>query len=306
MFSRLPSLSCLRTFEAAARLQSFKAAAQELNVSPTAVSHQIRALEERLQLRLFERRTRAVGLTPEGEQLAVAAHKAMRELMEAVNTLSGQANRITLGTTTAFAALWLVPRLNAFRQQHSDVDIRVQAEDGLSAIEHDRRLDLVVRYGRCPEADSSVKWLGRERLGLFATPDYWRSLDSARTLVLLVTRWKNPQLPKLDIEALLSPVLDDPARLSVQAFDDENQVVQAALAGQGIAVSSRLLVAMPLDKGWLQPAPQEPSQAVLGLDYYAVIPERNAGKTAVQNLLNWLSASLQTELISEALPVKPG
>ena len=116
MFGRLPSLSSLRTFEAAARLKSFKAAAQELNVSPTAVSHQVRALEDRLQLSLFERRTRAVALTREGEQLAAAAYKALSVLQDTVDDLSGQASRLGVGTTSAFAALWLVRHLQDFHQ----------------------------------------------------------------------------------------------------------------------------------------------------------------------------------------------
>ncbi len=299
MFNRLPSLSSLRTFEAAARLKSFKHAAQELNVSPTAVSHQVRALEERLQLSLFERRTRAVELTSEGEQLAMAANKALRALQESVDTLIDQAQVLRIGTTTAFAAFWLVPRLEAFRRQYPDIEVQVQAEEILRNIDQDRRLDLVIRYGYCPEEQTGSTLLLRESLSLFATPQYWQSLREMSELVVLKNQWKNPHLPQPDISSLVNSlkVFDKP--IKVISFDDENQLVQAALAGQGIAVCSQLVVELPLSRGWLTSAPREMASTVRGMDYYLKVPVRNRETLRVQHFTRWLSDALQQSVESK-------
>lgn len=297
MFGRLPSLSSLRTFEAAARLKSFKAAAQELNVSPTAVSHQVRALEDRLQLSLFERRTRAVVLTREGEQLAAAAYKALSVLQDTVDDLSGQASRLGVGTTSAFAALWLVRHLQDFHRRCPDIDVQMRADDALGDVEHDRRLDLVVRYGRCPENEGSVRLLYRETVRLYATAEYWHRLCQQDSLVVLQTEWKNPHLPKPDLTPLLAPLQALGKPLNVQAFDDENQVVQAALAGQGMAVCSQLLVALPVEKGWLQQAPERWMQTGEGLDYYVYLPRRSQNNRAAERFVQWLSEQLHASAL---------
>lgn len=296
MFNRLPSLSSLRTFEAAARLKSFKAAAQELNVSPTAVSHQVRALEERLQVSLFERRVRAVELTAEGEQLAAAANKALSELQASVDLLSDQAQILSIGTTTAFAAFWLVPRLEDFRRQYPGTDVQVQAEDTLRNIEQDRRLDLVIRYGYCPENQPEVTLLLRESLRLCATPQYWQTLTNEPVLVILQTQWKNPHLPQPDISSLLNSLERFDKPIKVLSFDDENQLIQATLAGQGIAVCSQLLVELPLAKGWLAPAPGEWASVVKGMDYYLVLPARSRETQRAQHFIQWLSDALKQSI----------
>nr|BFE91835.1 hypothetical protein GCM10020185_23710 [Pseudomonas brassicacearum subsp. brassicacearum] len=115
MFANLP-LNALRAFEAAARLLSFKAAAAELSVTPTAVSHQIRSLETWLGLVLFERLPRQVRLTDGGQRLFHSLHGALLEVAQSVDTLRPQRSNshLTLSTTAAFAALWLVPRLGRF------------------------------------------------------------------------------------------------------------------------------------------------------------------------------------------------
>ncbi|GAA0694583.1 LysR substrate-binding domain-containing protein [Marinobacterium maritimum] len=296
MFARLPSLSSLRTFEAAARLLSFKSAAHELNVSPTAVSHQIRALEDRLQLCLFERRTRSVELTPEGERLAAAAHKAMHELNETVNELTRQANQLTVGTTASFAALWLVPKLHLFQQQYPGVELNIQAEDQLRDVEQDRRVDMVIRYGCCPQANAEASLLGQEALGLFATPAYWQQLSVHSNPSVLVTSWKNPRLPRPNVQAWLQTIEQMPSAAQIRSFDDENQVIQAALAGQGIALVSRLLVALPLHNGWLTAEPWKGVDNLRGLDYYTLIPERSASRSTVRQFASWLDATLKSGL----------
>ena len=131
MKRRLPSLSALRSFEAAARLQSFKLAAEELSVSATSISHQVRALEETLEVRLFLRKTRAVELTQEGRILLQATGNGFDTIAAGVERLRREQRRsVTLSTTPSFAARWLVPRLASFNAGHPDIALR---------LDHDRR-----------------------------------------------------------------------------------------------------------------------------------------------------------------------
>src|SRR5687767_6371776 len=115
---RLPPLSALRAFEAAARRASFKAAAEELLVTPTAISHQVRQLEAYMGLRVLDRTPRAVTLTPPGKALYEATASGFREIERAVTRLLAESapTTITLTSTTAFLSHWLVPRMDALRQ----------------------------------------------------------------------------------------------------------------------------------------------------------------------------------------------
>jgi LysR family glycine cleavage system transcriptional activator len=128
---RLPPLSALRAFEAAARLRSFKLAAQELAVAPTAVSHQIRGLEAQIGVRLFERRTRQVGLTPAGEGLYPVLREGFDRFARAIDALALSAARpsVTITATTAFTAKWLIPRVARFQAANPSLDLRLLASD---------------------------------------------------------------------------------------------------------------------------------------------------------------------------------
>src|SRR5688500_8553907 len=130
MKRRLPSLSALRSFEAAARLLSFKLAAEEHSVSATSISHQLRALEYALEVRLLLRKTRTVELTPEGRILLQATGSGFDAIAAGVERLRREQRRtVTLSTTPAFAARWLVPRLAAFNAEHPDIVLNVHASN---------------------------------------------------------------------------------------------------------------------------------------------------------------------------------
>src|SRR3546814_17171219 len=128
---RLPPMSSLRAFEAAARHGSFKHAAIELAVTPTAISHQVRALEEYLGGRLFDRRTRQVVLTADAQPLYVVLREGFDSFADAVDHLTASRKRaaVTISATTAFTAKWLVPRVSRFQAMHPDVDLRLHASD---------------------------------------------------------------------------------------------------------------------------------------------------------------------------------
>src|SRR5438309_1603493 len=134
--SRLRSLpiGTLRAFEAASRLGSFKAGAAELGVTPAAVSHQIKSLEDALGLSLFERLHRSLRLTAAGKQLAAAAQEAFRLLERTLSSLSDQGKlggpaTLNVSAAPSIAAKWLAPRLHLFHGLHPHIDLRLQGDD---------------------------------------------------------------------------------------------------------------------------------------------------------------------------------
>ena len=123
---RLPSLDLLKGFEAAARLGSFTRAAAELHLTQSAISRQVQVLEEQLGVRLFERSTRSLALTPAGARLQRAAGEVLQRLRDVVDALHAEAGGpLTVTTTVTFASLWLVPRLSRFQSLHPGVDVRL-------------------------------------------------------------------------------------------------------------------------------------------------------------------------------------
>lgn len=144
MTSRLPSLSALRTFEAAARHESFKKAAEELSVTPVAVTRQVKALEQDLGFALFERRHRRVVATPAARALAEELAGAFARIRDAVGHARRHSGRTTLriGVDAIFAERWLGPRLDAFHADHPDIAVELVPSDDSSA-----HLDGVIYYG---------------------------------------------------------------------------------------------------------------------------------------------------------------
>ena len=133
MVRRLPSLNALRAFEAAARHLSFTKAAQELSVTQAAVSHQVKALEERLGIKLFHRRNRALLLSEAGQAYLPPLREAFDLLAAATERLLAHesSGALTVSSLSSFAATWLVPRLKRFRELHSDIEVRLTASDHL-------------------------------------------------------------------------------------------------------------------------------------------------------------------------------
>lgn len=144
----LPPLSALRAFEAAARLQSFSKAADELNVTPAAISHQIHALEEDLGVSLFNRRNRAVELTASARVLLPGLSEAFSGIQASVRRLHSHNDTGTLNVTASpsFAGKWLVQRLHRFQERHPEVDVRISANDAIVDLARGD-FDIAIRYG---------------------------------------------------------------------------------------------------------------------------------------------------------------
>ena len=149
MFANLP-VTALRTFESAARLRSFKLAAAELAVTPTAVSHQVKALEQRVGVALFERVPRGVRLTERGASLFAGVHGALLDIAQTLDALrpAPDTGALTVSTTHSFAALWLVPRLGRFHQAYPQYQLRLDANARPVDLLQDASVDVAIRYSQ--------------------------------------------------------------------------------------------------------------------------------------------------------------
>ncbi|WP_183797543.1 LysR substrate-binding domain-containing protein [Paraburkholderia fungorum] len=246
----LPPLLSLRAFEAAARRLSFSHAAQELFVTQSAVSHQIQKLEADLGVALFERRTRAVELTPEGLAYYAKVHAAF-ELLRAgtreVRVHPGEWATLTVGILASFATRWLAPRLHAFSAAHAGIDLQLRPEIALADVSGGE-VDVAIRYGRGGWPGVRSQQLMPERLSLVCIP----SLVSGRS------RPRKPQdllrFPLLasyskhsfEWELWANRFGVDLSRAQHVQLHDYNIVVEAALAGQGIAMGRHRLIGQQL------------------------------------------------------------
>jgi DNA-binding transcriptional LysR family regulator len=247
----LQSIDLLRTFEASARHLSFTRAAEELFVTPSAVSRQIRMLEESLRVPLYLRGPRGLRLTEAGLRLQQAVDGAWHQLEAAVLTLK-EARRsrvLSIGTTVSFAALWLVPRLPAFRRLHPGIDIRVLATSEVQDTRRER-LDVAIRYARPGQVPRGERLLFDERVVAVCSPallhDAQRPLQAPADLsqqVLLHLddacgdlawyRWSH-WLQSMG-QSYLTPV-------GTVRFSHYDQLIQAAVEGQGVALGRQPLV----------------------------------------------------------------
>ena len=151
----LPSLKMIGTFEAAGRLKSFKDAADELHVTPGAVSHQIRSLEQELDMKLFLRESRAVNLTPEGKELFEVVSSSLNEIGQTVKKLRelNETQHISIGSTTAVLSMWLSQKIAQFWREYGHIQINQEVRD--RPFRRPLSLDMIVEYSTNPPEETS-------------------------------------------------------------------------------------------------------------------------------------------------------
>lgn len=250
----LPPLSPLRAFEAAARRASFKAAAAELFVTPTAISHQIRQLETWLGVRVLDRTPRAVTLTPEGLLLYRATVLGFGEIGRVAAQLRDglSAKALTLSTTTAFLSHWLVPRLDALRGLLPDLDLRLHASQAVVDLAPGG-VEVAIRYGAGLFAGVESTWLKDDLFAPVCSPLLkMRGPADLRRAALIHVDGRTAQQPAPGWRAWCERAgiagVDTDAGVR---FNDSQHAVQAAVAGGGIALVSLVLVADALASGLL-------------------------------------------------------
>jgi LysR family glycine cleavage system transcriptional activator len=285
---RLPPLNALRAFEAAARHLSFTRAAEELHVTQAAVSHQVKALEERLGVLLFRRLNRALLLTDAGQAYLPAIRDAFDAIAQATRRLKAQETTGTLTVTTldSFAAKWLVPRLGRFRARHPEIDVRISTSGGLVDFARED-VDLGIRYGRGAYPGlHAVRFLTEEFFpvcspALVAGDKPLETPADLRHHTLLHDNMRldwRMWLMAAGVEGV------DPTR--GPAFSLSSLVVQAAVDGQGVALGRSALVADDLAAGRLV----RPFTVSLPADfaYYIVYPAPAARQPKIVAFRDWL------------------
>lgn len=281
-------LSALRTFEAAARLGSFKAAAEELAVTPTAVSHQIRALEAQTGLALFDRQVRKVSLTDAGAQLFPVLRDGFDAFEATLARLTQQRTRaqVSISATNAFTVKWLVSRMADFRRQHSDIDLQLQASDDLIDL-RSTAVDIAIRYGRGPYPGLAIEPLFTDQFAPVANP--LLGVVSPEDMVrvpLIRFDWKRPQPENPTWERWFTVAQRrQPPQASQLSFSDEGHAIQAAVAGHGIALVSLALIADELEAGHLV---QPFGPAIDGHTYHLAMNADRPPSAPVQSVAHWL------------------
>ncbi|WP_245474968.1 LysR substrate-binding domain-containing protein [Bradyrhizobium sp. Leo121] len=288
LMRRLPPLSSLRAFEAAARHGSFKCAASELAVTPTAISHQIRSLENHTGLTLFERTVRRVSLSEAGAQLYPVLREGF-EAFEAVLERLSQSKRpaqVTISATNAFTVKWLVPKVAGFRKLHPGVDLQLHASD--EAVDFvASSVDIAIRYGTGPYPGLISEPMFADEFAPLVNPNLGvRDLADLNRLPLIHFEWtrKHPLNPTWE-NWFAKAGLSCPSNLGQLRFSDEGHAIQAAVAGQGIALLSLALVADELAAGHLV---QPFGPKVDGFTYHLVTSEDRAKNPRVQAAAEWL------------------
>jgi LysR family glycine cleavage system transcriptional activator len=298
MAARLPSLNGLRAFEAAARHLSFTVAASELNVTQTAISHQIRRLEEELGIRLFVRRNRALALTPEAKDYLPGVRAAFNDLRLATDRLLRRDDDhvLTVSTLASLAAKWLLPRLSTFQEAHRGIDVRITTSTGLVDF-RTGGVDAAIRYGRGHWQGLRADWLMADELFPVCSPALLRGDKPLRcpqdlvhhTLLHSSGGYDDDWRQWLTAAGLPADISKQPGL----SFDLIFLTVQAAIDGSGVAMGRTSYVQDDIAKGRLV----VPFEIALPADagFYLVSPETKADPPKLAAFRQWLKASAQNK-----------
>jgi DNA-binding transcriptional LysR family regulator len=291
----LPQVAFFQGFEAAARNLSFTKAAEELFITQSAVSRQIKALEDHLGVTLFERRPRALVLTEHGQALYAVAAEVLDRLQAAVDRLrtDGRTGQLSITTTTGFASLWLIPRLRRFTSLHPEIDVRLSATIDMLNLERSL-VDLAIRY--CPPEmvpEGATRLFGEGVLPVCARPllrDRSRPLKRPHDLrhhTLLHFDYPGAMRSFMDWGTWLAALgIGELKSAGALHFTQYEQMIQAAVDGQGVALGRQPLVNDLIASGGLV-APFK--NAVVGSRAYFLIESPMArGKVPVRQFSAWL------------------
>ncbi|MEI2414723.1 LysR substrate-binding domain-containing protein [Orrella sp. JC864] len=289
---KLPNLELVRGFVAVARRMSITLAAQDLHLTQSAVSRQVRSLEAQMGVLLLERGFRAISLTPAGAQLFRLADPWMQEMGELAERLRQEDARrpVTITASIGVAALWILPRLGAFQAAHPHIDVRVAANNRIVDLAREG-VDLAIRYGPRHSAPEGARRLFGEHLvpvarpGLLAGPEGFAQALPGLTLL----EYDDPARPWLQWpDWLAAQGLHAAKPRAMLRFNQYDQAVLAALAGHGVALGRLPLVAPMLADGRL--AALAPHSRISAPYAYWLVRHPHAQAPEAQALAEWVAA----------------
>ncbi|MFC3941083.1 LysR family transcriptional regulator [Pseudomonas gingeri NCPPB 3146 = LMG 5327] len=287
MLKHWPPLNALRGFEAAARLGSFHKAAEELHLTQSAISQQIRSLETFLEQPLFFRSGRSVSLTDAGHDLHSTTQSMLQQLSVGIRRLEQyrKPNQLVVNTTPAFARHWLLPRLNDFHRQYPDVDLWLftsfDAPDMAT-----QTIDLTIRDDLGPQAECSYRELCNDRFYPACHPDVLALPVEQRTTLHGEREmdWSHWVVQGGEHVGQRSNGLN---------FSDPGLLLDAACAGSGIALVSQLLAANARANGLLTPLSE---QTVPGPDWVCLIHRDSEKSSLTRGFSEWLQAAFRASV----------
>jgi LysR family glycine cleavage system transcriptional activator len=297
----LPSLNALHAFEAAARHLSFTRAARELGVTQTAVSHQIKSLEQELGCALFHRSPQRITLTREGQAWAAELSVVFTRLRDANRNLrhleDSSRPAVSVSAIPSFAARWLVPRLGRFLVEHSEIDVRISATERLVDFASEP-VDVGIRYGSGGYSGLSSTKLFDDAFVVVAAPSVlakrgrWTHSDLGSEVLL------HDDYPDAWARWFSLLGVKPPTKVRHTQITDSSMLVEAVLRGQGIGLARWSLVIDELNLGRLRLVFPKVGPVPTGLGYYLVCPRENLRRKPIAAFVAWVTQ----EAKSLALP----
>lgn len=297
--SSLPPLSAVRVFEAAARLENFTAAAQELGMTQAAVSYQVKLLEERLGLSLFQRAGRKVALTDKGREIAPVITRAFDQMRQGFAALTQDHSTVlTISCSSSFAHLWLAPRIGAFQMGQPGLAVRIDATDRVVDFARDA-VDVAVRGGQGDWPGVEAKLLTHNRLAPLCSPGWLAKngpVADARALHAMPRlspddMWWHEWFAAMAVEG------NGEALLPGIALDSQVMEGRAAMAGQGVAIVNLFLWKAEVEAGLLVEA--VPSYVQERASYWVAYPPHARNTPKVKAFRDWISAEFAKEIAAD-------
>ncbi|WP_067862161.1 LysR family transcriptional regulator [Neptuniibacter marinus] len=274
------SLQALKAFESAARRGSFKLAAEELSLTPTAISHHISNLESRLNVTLFHRKGRRVSLTGTGVKLAKATSDGFRKIESALDEVMKAGCAVRVTTTSSLAALVLIPSQHEFEQVNPDLSMEISTGESID----NQSYIIPVRVGDVSVVEGSdiIKYESFNVFGAYGmTSPSW----SNEPITLFTTKWKNTLLPDPPLATWLEKNGLDGANIKLKKFDQELFGIQKAMAENGLVFCSTTLTKRLLKTNLIQHFNTRPVKS--DLCYY--VPNKdNFGTRSSAKFLDWI------------------
>lgn len=304
MNDRLPPLTALRAFDAAARHMSFAKAAEELSVTPAALSFQIKSLEEHLGAPLFLRLNRAVELTEAGKTLAPGTAAGFQTLAAAWRAVQRLQDEQTLTVTAgpAFTAKWLAPRLYEFAQAHPEIELRFSASLKIMDFARDA-VDVAIRFGAGENSDLWSMPLAEEWVCPVMTPalaEQYPTPESLTKAPLIFDDSISFLEPKCDWDAWFQAMGIDFKADHGPRFSQADHAIDAALAGVGVVLGRRALVVKDIDEGRL--CMPFPKAIRTGARFTFLCPKGTQDRPQVRAFREWILREIdKTTYITEGL-----